>query len=101
MAPFRETYGQHEKHSFYVANLSATETYFLQFFNKINSAATGDIPAIAAFELQPKSKLEVGAGLFGQKGVTFPAGITYGFSTSRDTYTANTPTNLCATFGFE
>ena len=98
-------------HSFTATNINTTDIIYLQFFDKSTSPAlaTGTVPLISSFKLDPNASIIITSSLLGVGGLFFSTGLTYAVSTTRDTYTApaivapatTPPNNLRATFWYE
>ena len=62
-------------------------TRYIQLFNSASAPTTGAIPIIS-IPIAPDSTEKIGADIFGELGINFPTGISFGFSTSLSPYTA-------------
>jgi hypothetical protein len=62
---------------------------YLQFHNKATAPGAGETPVLS-FKVAITSTREIGPDLLTSNGWNFPLGIAFGWSTTRDTYTAGT-----------
>lgn len=60
---------------------------FIQVHDKTTAASAGDVPRLS-FLVKTKQELSRGRDFFGQNGLYFSSGVTFAFSTTRNTYTA-------------
>ncbi|MBD2364526.1 hypothetical protein H6G36_25690 [Anabaena minutissima FACHB-250] len=79
-----------------VSNSSSSTRYF-QIFNQTTSPSLNDVP-VRSFPVPPDdSLLLLGQDIIGGNGIVLTTGISWGFSTTRLTYTAATATDCIAT----
>jgi hypothetical protein len=60
---------------------------FIQLFNKTTGASAAEVPYMS-FVVKAGQQALIGKDFFGENGIHFTLGVTFGFSTTRNTYTA-------------
>ena len=79
--------------SAYGVNKSAAERFF-QIHNKASLVSSGNVPYKGlSFPVPASGYISLGSQIFTKLGEFFPLGITIGWSTTKDTYTAATGTD--------
>jgi uncharacterized protein YkvS len=72
---------------------------WLQLHNTATVPTAGNIP-VQSFLVPSKSQTIMGTDYFTENGINFSVGIAFGFSTTRDTYTAGTNTDQTTQINF-
>jgi len=65
-------------------------TRYFQLFDAVTGPSGGESPDVVPIQIPPESQTVIDQGFFTQAGIRFSTGVSYGISTTRNTFTAAT-----------